>query len=121
MISHEVYEFLHISLVLLFFFGLTLSFFCSSEKCSKRPKILAGVASLLIFVAGMGMMARLGIGHGESWPLWIKIKMTVWALLAIGGPLLAKRVQHKKGLAFSGLFLLFLIAIYAAIFQPGGG
>ncbi len=117
MISYEVYKILHIGFILLFLSGIAIGFFGSSNTTGN--KIVSGVASVLIFVAGMGMMARLNIGHGEPWPLWIKIKVVLWLLLAGGGPVLVKRVQKNRVVLFYSLLFLFILAAYAAIFKPG--
>ncbi len=115
MFSYETYKLLHIALAMFFLASLAISF-CGPQT-SRLHKILSGIASLLIFVAGMGLMARLGIGHGGSWPLWIKAKMTLWLFLAIAGPVLAKRIRFARRLTFFALFSLFILATYFAIYK----
>ena len=115
MLSYEVYKFLHIAFILLFLSSITIGLFRARNPTWN--KIISGLSSLFIFVAGMGLMARLSIGHGSSWPLWIKIKMGLWLILAIGAPVLLKRAQRKKFLLFYTLFTLFLLAAYAAVYK----
>ncbi len=79
--------------------------------------IIGGVASLLIFVTGMGLMARLGIRHTEAWPLWIKVKMGAWLVLTVGAPVVGKRAP-KLGKVFYFLSMaLFFIVLYAFIYK----
>jgi len=40
-----------------------------------------GIAALLILTGGFGMLARLGIMHGGL-PVWVMIKIGIWAALA---------------------------------------
>ncbi len=118
MLSYETYKLIHVSLVLFFLASLAISFFGPAR--SRLHKILSGLSSLLIFVAGMGLMARLNIGHGGPWPVWVVAKMGLWLVLAVAGPILAKRVRAKKGIIFYALFSLFVLATYFAVNKPGG-
>ena len=102
------------------FFLASLAISFCGPKTSRVHKILSGIASLLIFVAGMGLMARLNIDHGGGWPLWIKAKMSLWLFLAIAGPVLAKRVRFARKLTFFALFSLFVLATWFAVYKPGG-
>ena len=44
--------------------------------------MLHGIGLLIAFVAGFGLMARLGI-MGGGWPIWIILKMVVWLFLGV--------------------------------------
>lgn len=115
--SAEFYQVLHISSLFIFVSGLGISFF--TDNTNKLNKILTGISSLLILVAGMGLIAKqLEIGHGESWPKWIHAKITIWAIVAIGGPVLAKRMSQKKAMAFYGLLILMILAVYTVAHKP---
>ncbi len=102
--SYEFYKILHIVFIVTFFAMSALSLYGQQLK---HVKIIHGVATLFIFVTGMGLMARLGVGHGTGWPLWIKLKMTIWLLLAIAIPVVAKRFS-KVGVAVFWVSLGFL-------------
>lgn len=67
-----------------------------------------GVALLVIFVAGFGLMARLGIMGG--WPTWIYIKLALW--LVLGGAVALLRRVPEMGRVW--LFLLPLVGAAAA-------
>lgn len=114
---YEVYRLLH--LLFIFSFILFIGSYFFSDSVSKITKIGTGIVSLLIFVAGMGLIARIGVGHGEPWPNWIKAKIGIWLILAIGTPILGKRVQGDIRKKIPWILLsLMVIAAYLAIYKP---
>ena len=72
--SYEVYKVMHIVTLFLFFAGMGSIFLGGAN--SRVVKIMTGVSSLLILVGGMGLIARIGIKHGESWlsGCWRKLR-----------------------------------------------
>jgi len=62
-------------------------------------------------------MARLGIGHTESWPLWIQIKMAIWFIIGIGGAVIARRLPKFGKPAYFASVVLFVIASWAANYK----
>ena len=112
---YEFYKILHILMVLLFALSLGIAFY--SPFNPKANKIIQGVASLFIFVAGMGLLARVGVGHGEPWPLWVKGKVFLWLVAAISAPILAKRLKSKPVLSLSLLFIVLSSAVILAIIK----
>ena len=115
--SENFYRVLHYGSLFFFLSGLGISFFTDNKNVAN--KIVSGIASLLILVAGMGLIAKaLQIGHGSSWPAWIHAKITVWALLAIGGPILAKRLTKGRAIAFYSILVLATLAAYFAVNKP---
>ena len=107
MISYETYKMLHLFFILTFF--ASLGFVASSSELvqNKSGKIVVGVFSFLIFVAGMGLIARLGFKHSEPFPLWIRLKILNWVM--INALLVAvfklKSLKAKAGIAALILFL----------------
>ena len=117
MFSHEFYEVLHLVSIFLFIGTLGVSFALASSP--KWAKILSGISTLLIFVAGMGLIARLGIGHGDPWPKWIIVKITLWMALAIGAPVLSKRLKGPARIKALGFFMVvFIFLAYLGVYHP---
>lgn len=115
--SYEFYKIVHYITLFIFVSGLSISFLV--ENPPKLAKILTGISSVLILVAGMGLIAKgLNIGHGEKWPGWLHVKITIWALVAIGGPITAKRLKSHRGLALSVILALMFVAIGVAVTKP---
>ena len=112
MVSYELYKVLHISFV---FFTLTLSAsMLLGNLDAKWPKIIGGISSFLILVTGMGLIARLGFKHNESFPVWLLVKMGLWLFLSIAGPVFAKRLVGRSRLVGFGVILT--VAIAAVVF-----
>ena len=87
--SYEFYKMIHIVSIVIFF-----SMFASAAyrgTSDKLTKILTGVFVFTIFVSGMGLIARIGIPHGQGWPFWLKAKVGIWLILAASGHMIMKR------------------------------
>ncbi len=113
MISYSIYKVIHLVALLLISSCFGVSFF--SGKSEKWPRIVGMTASFLLLVGGMGLLARLGM---KSWPLWVHVKIGIWCIIAIAGPICAKRLTKNRGLAYSGIMFLLACAVYLAIYKP---
>ena len=116
MLSYEVYKVIHIAMIFLFLSQVAVTLLGNVNDL--KGKIITGVSSLLILVAGMGLIARLNIGHGEPWPMWIKVKLGLWVFVSAFGPIAAKRFGNKKAAAFYIIFAVAVFAAYAAVNKP---
>lgn len=122
--SYQVYKFIHVLSVIFLFVaigGFAIHGANGGTKetngARKMLAIVHGVALFLIFGAGMGLMARLGIKHGGGWPVWLYIKTAVWLLLGASMVLLNRKPAMGK-VWFFVLPLVGAIAAYSAVFKP---
>ena len=114
MISYETYKILHI--FTLFLVMATCGGILAGGKwiTNRSFKIATGVLSFLVFVAGMGLIARLGFRHGEPFPQWIWVKMSAWAVMSFSIIMIFRVKQTKVYFACLGLLAIF-VAVYSAI------
>ena len=122
---YEFYKVLHLLGILLLFASLGGVAMVGlrggtdeEKKTFKKPlMIIHGVSLLVIFVAGFGLMARLGM-MGSGWPTWIFGKLGVW--LVVGG--LAGLVAKRQALG-TGWYLVLpalgAVAAALAVYKPG--
>lgn len=114
--SYEFYKLLHLIMIMSFIVLVAIQM--TQNENSKLIKILSGVSSFFILVAGMGLLARIGVSHGAGFPAWVWIKMVIWLALAVAAPILVKRLTHKRKEAMIGVIVLASVATYMAINKP---
>lgn len=79
--------------------------------------ILHGLGALIALTGGFGLMARIGVMHGELFPGWVWAKLVLWVLL---GGLIALPYRNRalaKALIFV-LPFLGLLGAYLGDFKP---
>ena len=79
--------------------------------------ILHGVGALVALTGGFGLMARVGVAHGELFPGWIWVKLVLWVVV---GGLIALPYRNRtlaKVLLFA-IPLLGLLDAAVANYKP---
>ena len=87
--------------------------------------ITHGIGALLILVGGFGMLARIGMKHGEGFPGWLWVKIVVWLFLTAVVRLFLTAVvmlpYRRTALARPAMLVLPLaagLAVYMALYKP---
>jgi hypothetical protein len=124
MISYQAYKVLHllgIFLALAALAGLALAAANGATRQSNTARRLIsighGAGLLIVLVAGLGLLARLGAMHGAAFPGWVWAKLVIW--LIVGG--LVGVPYRRPDLArsvFLAVPLLGTIAAWLAIYKP---
>lgn len=118
MLSYEFYKVLHFASIFFFVAGMSASYLM--RPAPKFIKIVTGIASFLILVGGMGLLARIGYQHGQgAWPAWVQAKVGIWLVLAVGTPVMAKRLSKHHAIFWTVSLFLAVIAAYSAVMKYG--
>lgn len=108
--SPQFYYILHLA-SLFVLAGYTFYAFGAPPETRKRVMIITGVASLLAFIAGFGLQAKLG--HKITEP-WLLVKLVCWlGLSALAGFGYRKRgAAGTLAIVASALILVSLVMVY---------
>ena len=112
----QFYKIMHVVSIVLFFafYGMA----ASKAQAKKSEKIFSGIALILILVAGMGLIKYIGISHGAGWPVWIKVKLVIWTIVAATGHMTLKRYPQYAMKLFWTYVGLLTFASYLANYKP---
>lgn len=123
MFSYNFYNVVHVVGIILVMTGLAVMITGALGSNPAGPKlrrisfIFHGLGVFLILLGGFGMLARLGIVRGTSWPGWVWVKAFVWGALGV-----AAFLPHRFPATARPLLLLLPIlgglAAYMAIYKP---
>lgn len=122
MFSHQFYNVVHIvGLVLLMASLGGITALAGTDRRSVRTRraitFFHVLGVLLILLGGFGMLARLGIVRGTSWPGWVWVKVAIWGILGIAA-LLPYRFPRTALPLLLLLPALGGLAAYMAIYKP---
>lgn len=117
--SYQFYKILHFIGIFMVFSGLGGQLLHAMNRGAKQHParkwlaIMHGVGLLFIFVAGFGLIARLGVGF----PGWVWAKIVIWMLLGGIGAIAARKQAFANGIwiltiAVGGL------AAFLALYKP---
>jgi len=119
---YEFYKVLHILGLILALTGLgavALQIYINSSPkfpLKRAVMIYHGMGTLIVFVSGFGLMARIGLAT-QSWPTWIYIKITIWLLVLGLGPTLLMRAPRAKIWSWWLIPILLSVAVSAAVYK----
>lgn len=119
--SYKVMHLLGVALVVFALGGFTLHTLNGGNRKTNPNRtftaITHGIGMALIFVAGFGMMARIGIPHAWPWPAWLQLKLVIW--LTMGAMMtLTQRFPALGRVVWFAIPLLAATSAYLALFKP---
>ncbi|HEY8278575.1 MAG TPA: hypothetical protein VIH99_03055 [Bdellovibrionota bacterium] len=110
--SYESYKVIHFAAI--FVFLSSASVLLLARPAGKAWKMITGLSSFVILVAGMGLLARIGGGL----PLWVQVKMVIWLAITGLGHLVAKRFPAQAAKAYMATLALATLAAWLAVYKP---
>lgn len=121
--SYQAYKLLHLLGIFVLFgalgglAALRMAVDAGKVEGAKVFNVLHGLALAIVFVAGFGMLAKLGMGAPGSWGAWVWIKLAIWLFLGAGLVAL-KKAGRSAHLVLVLLTLLGAASAWAALFKP---
>lgn len=112
--SYESYKVIHLAAIFVFLSGASALLLASPS--GKLWKIVTGVASLLILVTGMGLLARLHLA--TSMPGWAIGLVVIWLILSMLGHIVAKRFPAQGARAYWITMGLAIVGTWLAVYKP---
>lgn len=107
------YSILHVASAVLLV-AVTFQAFAAPEAGRRKKTVMhAGILSLVMLVAGFGLLAKLKYGF----PLWIIVKVVCWLGISAMAGIAFRRPEKVKGLALLTIALL-LAALYMVYQRP---
>lgn len=118
--NYELYKTVHYISILTLLVSLILMILFTSlgdkfQAAKKKAFALHGISWLVLFASAFGLVSATGL-H-ENFPVWGKIKTTIWLLLGLI-PLVIKRKPQLSYVNAVVIFGLFSAAIYLAVYKP---
>ncbi len=108
----DYYHVIHFFALVLLVSGVTQSLL--SPERSRMGSVLTGISTVLVAVAGFGLVAKLGYSLSS---FWILSKLLIWVLIGVGVPLVAKRFPRLKRSAYFVFLAAIGVAIVLAVFK----
>lgn len=118
MLGYEMAKSIHFISIIGVFVSTGYSFASSSDLNSKAKKIAdicQPLFGILIFASAWELVSALRL-H-ENFPIWGKIKFSLWLLMAILGIIASKKKSSSKRL-LGAIFILGCLASFIAVYKP---
>jgi hypothetical protein len=87
------------------------------HKFHKPAMMFHGIGLLVVFVAGFGLMARIGV-MGFPWPAFVFMKVGIWLCFGGMGAVIYRKPQLASKLWWI-VWLLAATAAWVAVYKPG--
>ena len=119
---YEFYKVVHITGIFMIMTAVgahLLNGFAGGEKGFVGKKfvgILHGLGLVITFVAGFGLMARIGL-FGSGWPAWVYLKLVIWLVFGMV-ILLPRKFPQYTGLIWIGVIATGSLASFLARYKP---
>ena len=120
--SYQFYLFLHVlavSVVFISLGGIVSHLWQGGTKTNLKNRkplsIYHGVALLVVFVSGFGLMAKGAFSFGSS--PWLYIKIVSWLLLGVFPVAMYKKLIPAKW-GVLALMCIAMLAIYTVVYKP---
>lgn len=121
---YEVYKLIHLLGIFMIFValaGMAVHAATGSPK-TENPRhrtllIFHGSGALIALTGGFGLLARVGVEHGQMFPGWVWGKLFMWIVLGAAIALPYRSQALARALLFL-LPLLGLLGAYLASYKP---
>ena len=108
------YHILHLLSLIVLTAHTFMAFANPAPENRKRTMIITGIASLLLFVSGFGMLTVLKISFSTGWVL---VKFVCWlGLSALAG--MAYRKSHLRGVLSIVALALIVVSLFMVYLKP---
>jgi uncharacterized membrane protein len=111
--SPTFYSILHVVSALVLT-GYTFYAFAAPAETRKRVLMITGIASLVMFVAGFGLLSKV---YNNQFTGWVIVKLVCWLLLS-GLAGMAYRKREKAGVFMVVALALVVAAVYMVYAKP---
>lgn len=86
------------------------------EQIGVWRKVSVALAGIFILISGFGLAARLG--YVTQMPTWANIKIAVWAVLFVGGHIVAIKFRHIAKHWYYAVLALVIFNTFLAVLKP---
>lgn len=117
MLNFHEYKILHFISIFIFITLFSIDLFVEGKNKWRRAIMM--LASAIILLSGMGLLARLGfMTSAGAWPTWSIVKLIIWGILSVGAPLAAKRLKSFRNIVYFALIFFLSIAVFTIVVKP---